>query len=74
MGNNNATISVDKTEENIKFHCQHILHLYTSNGRENYGRLPSTSITGAQSSITRPSVQAYNFEIRPNVIQMVQYN
>lgn len=37
-------------------------------------RLPQPSITGAQSSIARPSVQAYNFEIKPNMIQIVHNN
>lgn len=31
-------------------------------------------ITGAWSSITRPPVQVHNFEIKPNVIQIVQKN
>ena len=32
------------------------------------------SLNGAESSIVRPTIAANNFEIKPNMIQMVQHN
>lgn len=72
MANNNSIIAVNKSEEGQQ--DPPLAAYTTSNNGEDYGGLRLTVDYLGAFKHSRPPVHAHNFEIKLNVIQMVQNN